>query len=694
MQNNNIEVLSPAGDFETFKSAVNNGADAVYLGGKLFSARKNAVNFSNEELIQAVKYAHLKNVKVYVTLNTLVLDAELEGVFEFIKFCYEINIDALIIQDLAVLKIVKTYFPDFPCHASTQMTISSLEGAVFAKNMGFSRVVLARELSFDEIKYISENCDIELEVFVHGALCVCYSGQCLLSSVIGARSGNRGACAQPCRLNYNLIDYNGSKAFKENKYLLSPKDLCLIDEIEKLREIGVKSLKIEGRMKNKQYVSLVTNSYADAVKNGFVSQETYSELENIFSRNGFTKAYFDNNINRNMLNFDKNNDMVYKNVNQDVFDKAEKLSQKSETKRSINAFTYIKKDENIIVKLCDNKGACIELASDIIPQIAKNVSLDKESVCEQFAKLGDTSFILENFDAEIGENLFVSKKDLNNIRRQAVLMLEDKILLSDRHENKESLNLKYENKAIDVQKCTASVLTQSQLDYVLNNNIFELIFIPYNLYIKNKKLLMHDNRAVCVLPTVVRREKLDLNGINKVSVSNIGQLLLCENKEIYGEANLNITNSVSLNEYKICGLKSAMLSHELTLSDINNISKCIDTEILIYGKVNVMTTKACIFKNSFGKCGCNEEKFMYLEDRIGKKFPVLSDKFTCTSKIFNTAPIVMSDKLNQIKKCGAKYLRFSFTDESIDEIKDIINLYKNEKKCDFEFTRGHYFRGV
>ncbi len=692
MQNNKIEVLSPAGDFETFKSAVNNGADAVYLGGKAFSARKNAVNFSNEELIQAVKYAHLKKVKVYVTLNTLILDTELEGVFEFIRFCYEINVDALIIQDLAILKLVKTYFPNFPCHASTQMTISSLEGAVFAQKMGFSRVVLARELSFDEIKYISKNCDIELEVFVHGALCVCYSGQCLLSSVIGARSGNRGACAQPCRLNYNLIDYNGKKAFKENKYILSPKDLCLIDEIEKLKEIGVKSLKIEGRMKNKEYVSLVTNSYAEAVKNGFVSYKTYGELENIFSRNGFTKAYFNNNINRDMLNFDNNNDLVYKNVNQEVFEKAEKLSQIKEAKREIDAFVSIKNDKNIAVRLCDKQGFEIYFISDITAQMAKNVPLDKQSVYEQFSKLGDTAFILDKFDADIDKNLFVSKKDLNNIRRQAVLMLEDKILLSGREKINAKFNLEFENKNADEQKYTVSVSTQNQLDYVLNEDMFEHIFVPYNLYIKNS--LLNNSKLVCTLPTVLRREKLDLNGINKVSISNIGQISLCEGKEIYGEANLNITNSVSLNEYKNYGLKSTMLSNELTLSDINNISKCVDTEILIYGKINVMTTKACIFKNAFGKCGCNEEKFMYLEDRLGKKFPILSDKLTCTSRIFNTSPVVMSDKLNQIKKCGAKYLRFSFTDENTDEIKNIISLYKNGKKCDFEFTRGHYFRGV
>ncbi|MBE7038612.1 MAG: U32 family peptidase [Ruminococcaceae bacterium] len=694
MENKEIEVLSPAGDFETFKAAVNNGADAIYLGGKSFSARKNAQNFTNEEIIDAVKYAHLRNVKVYVTLNTLVMDNELEEVFEFIKFCYEANVDALIIQDLAVLRIVKDYFPDFPCHASTQMTISSLEGVKLAKEMGFSRVVLSRELSFEEIKYIADNTDAELEVFVHGALCVCYSGQCLLSSIIGSRSGNRGACAQPCRLNYNLIDYDGKKVFKDSKYLLSPKDLCLADEIEQLKKIGIKSLKIEGRMKNKEYVSLVTGAYSDAVKRGSVSDDTLMELENIFSRSGFTKAYFDNNINRNMLNFDKNNDLVYKNIDNKVLKKAEEMSRLDARKTRINAFVSVKKNKEIFVRLFDNENNCIEYLSNVTPQSANNAPLDFDSLKSQFSRLGDTAFCLDEFECEIDDNLFVSKKDLNEIRRQAVILLEDKILLSNRKKEYKNFEFCFCKNSFGEHKFTASVCTKEQLDYVMENEFFDKIFVPYNLYIKNKELLKNNQKIVCVLPKVIRKEKINLSDIKKVSISNIGQIPLCKNKEIYGEANLNITNSISLNEYKKYGLKAIMLSNELTLTQIECNKKSIDCEILVYGKIEVMNTKACIYKSAFGKCGCREDKFLYLEDRMKKRFPVLQDSFTCTSHIFNSSPLFMADKLNELKNTKVKYLRFAFTDENVDEIKNVIALYKSGSKCNFEFTRGHYFRGV
>lgn len=694
MVDNKIEVLSPAGDFETFKAAINNGADAVYLGAKSFSARKNAVNFSQDELINAVKYAHLRNARVYVTLNTLVMDDELNDALNLISFCYNANVDALIIQDLAILRLVKKYFPDFSCHASTQMTISSLEGVEFAKKIGFSRVVLSRELSYDEIKYIAQNTDTELEVFVHGALCVCYSGQCLLSSIIGARSGNRGACAQPCRLNYNLIDYDGKRVFKEPKYILSPKDLCLADEIFKLKEIGVKSLKIEGRMKNKEYVSLVTKAYSDAVKNDYVSKDTLFELENIFSRSGFTKSYFNANINRNMLNFDKNNDLVYKNIDNSILKKAEELSYLETRKTKINVFVSVKENEKIFVKICDENDNSIEFLSDATPQKANNAPLAKESLKSQFSKLGDTAFCINEFAFELDDNLFVSKKDLNEIRRCAISQLEDKILLSNRKIKTEKAQFDFINKDFGKQEYTVSVCTKNQLDCVMKEDIFEKIFVPYNLYNKYKKELINNEKVVCVLPRVLRREKVDLSGVERVSVSNIGQIIMCKDKEIYGEANLNITNSLSLDEYKNFGLKCVMLSNELTLSKVLDIKKNIECEILIYGKIEVMNTKACLYKNAFGKCGCREDKFLYLEDRMKKHFPVLSDSFTCTSHIFNSAPLYMLDKLNDIKKTNVKYLRLAFTDENETEVNNIINLCKNGRKCDFEFTRGHYFRGV
>ncbi|MBR5508087.1 MAG: U32 family peptidase, partial [Clostridia bacterium] len=281
--NNNIEILAPGGSFKSLKAAIDSGADAVYFGGMRFGARANAANLSNEEIVQAVKYASLRGAKLYVTVNTLADDSELPEVFEFLKFCYSAGVDGVIVQDLGIVNMIRTHFPDFRLHASTQMTIHNLDGVLQAQKMGFDRVVLSRELSFEEIKYIADNSDAELEVFVHGALCMSYSGQCLFSSFLGGRSGNRGQCAQPCRLSYTLLDEDENPVSEKDKYLLSLRDLCLVEHIESLRKAGVTSLKIEGRMKSEAYVSAVCGRYKKYSKGGKVLPEDKKLLESIFS---------------------------------------------------------------------------------------------------------------------------------------------------------------------------------------------------------------------------------------------------------------------------------------------------------------------------------------------------------------------------------------------------------------------------
>lgn len=691
---NNIEILAPAGGYDAFVSAINNGADAVYIGGKSFSARKNAVNFSDKEIINAVKYAHLRGAKVYITLNTLLKDSEIKDASEFVKFCDNAGVDALIIQDLSVLAMIKNMNVNLAPHASTQMTVMNTEGVKICEKMGYTRVVLARELSFDDIKNISEKTNCELEVFVHGALCVCCSGQCLLSSVIGARSGNRGDCAQPCRLWYNLIDYDGKKVFKTPKYLISLKDLCLVDEVGKFKEIGVKSLKIEGRMKSKEYVSLASNAYHTAKINGRVSPETFAELENIFSRSGFTKAYFNSKIGRGMLNFDKNNDEVYKNIDENVLKKASEMAKNEGVKRKVEIYARVLKDEKISVKFSDDFGNGIFYESDIVPQIASNAPLTYEKLYDAFAKLGGTAFSLEKFSCDLDENLFVSAKDLNSVRREGVRLLEGKILNTQNRKTVKNFEYHTENKKIEKCGFTASVRTSEQLETVMREDVFEKIFVPYKLYKKYENNLKNDNRIVCVPYDAFGDKMPDFNGIERISATNISQLGICREKEIFAEASLNITNSVALDMYKNLGVLCAHLSNELTIGEIKNMKKCIDTEITVYGKIAVMLTKACVLKNGIGKCGCKSEKFLYIEDRLGKKFPVITNKLNCTNTIFNSAPIVMSDRLNEVKNIGVRYLRLEFTDEGKDLVKSIISLYKSGGKCGFEFTRGHYYRGV
>mgnify|MGYP004516647171 FL=1 len=691
---NNIEILAPAGSFETFKAAVNNGADAVYIGGKRFSARKNAVNFSDDEIKEAVRYAHLRNVKVYVTLNTLLKDNEIKAAADFIEFCNLAGVDALIVQDLAALAIIKKCNFEILPHASTQMTVTNLCGVKKCEQLGYKRVVLAREISYDGIKKISEKTSCELEVFVHGALCVCCSGQCLLSSVIGSRSGNRGDCAQPCRLWYNLIDYNEKKAFKEGKYLISLKDLCLADEVEKLKNIGVKSLKIEGRMKSKEYVSLACGAYSSAKLGGGVSKETLYELENIFSRSGFTKAYFEGSINRSMLNFDKNNDSVYKNISESVLKKAEEMSKKDDAKRLIDISVKLSENEAVSLCMSDKYGNEIFYRSDIYPQCAKNAPLDKEKIGLSMAKLGDTAFSLDKFECEISGNLFVPAKDLNFIRREGVRLLEEKILDTKRGKDVCGFSLSLTAKKVTKTGYTASVRTSFQLETALGEGMFEKIFVPYELYKEHENGLKSDKRAVCVLYDTFGDKMPDISGIERLSATNIGQLDMCKGKTLFGESSFNVTNSVALDMYKDMGISCMHLSNELTLGEIRDMTKSADTEITIYGKIAVMLTKACVIKNGLGKCGCIKERFLYMCDRTGKKFPVIANRLNCTNTIFNAVPVVMSDRLNELENIGVRYLRLEFTDESADDMKKIISHYKNGEKCSFEFTRGHYYRGV
>ena len=290
-----IEVLVPAGSYENFLAAVGNGADAVYLGGSAFSARASAVNFSNEEIAKAVRYAHVRGVKVYVALNTLVEDSKMQDAYKFAEFCYNIGVDALIVQDMGILSMLRQCFKDFKLNASTQMTIHNLKGVKAAEKSGFSRVVLSRELSKNEIASICNGAEAEIEVFGHGALCMSYSGQCLMSSFIGGRSGNRGACAQPCRLPYSLADADGNMVC-ESKYLLSLKDLCLLEDIGTLDKLGVKSLKIEGRMKNSAYTAVVAHLYDKYRNGGRVDKSDLDDLQSVFSRSGFTKGYFENSL--------------------------------------------------------------------------------------------------------------------------------------------------------------------------------------------------------------------------------------------------------------------------------------------------------------------------------------------------------------------------------------------------------------
>ena len=694
MKQNQIEILSPAGSYETFVCAVNCGADAVYIGGQSFNARKNAVNFSNEEILNAVEYAHLHSKKVYVTLNTLVSDLELRQVYDFVSFLYDAGVDALIIQDLAVINIVKTYFPDFEVHASTQMTVCNVDGARIAKELGFKRVVLARELTFEEIKAISDSVDIELEVFVHGALCMSYSGQCLMSSFLGSRSGNRGACAQPCRLPYTLCDANGKAVSEKDKYLLSLKDLCLVDEMEKLISCGVKSIKIEGRMKSSDYVSIVTSVYDKYRFGGKVDCKDMAMLENIFSRNGFTKGYPEGKTGRHMLNYDRNNDDVYRKISADVRDSAQRLKEKTLPKIPFDVHFEASLSKAPVLKV-NAVGHSVCVTGNTLCEKAINIPLAYDRVLSQLSKTGNTQFELREYGIDIEDNISLPIKEINELRRKALEKLTHSIAHIPRKGKTGEFKMPDDCKKSDKHILCARVVAKEQAVSAIDAG-FDKILVPYSLYTKEKDYFDLSGKDIAVvLPNILHSmADIDVSLIKgDIYATNISHLSLAERFSVRADFTLNIFNSLAFDTLKRYGIKSVCISSEANMKEILNLKTSLPLEVIVYGKVPLMTVKNCVIKSSYGKCSCTDTVY-YLKDRKGAFFPVTRDKINCTNTIYNSTPVYMADKWKEIASIGAYAHHFIFTDETPKEIKEIYNSYKNKKEPSSAFTRGHYYRGV
>lgn len=688
-----MEILAPAGNLETLKSAIANGADAVYIGGKSFSARKNAVNFTNEELEEAVKFAHLYNAKVYVTFNTLIHDAEMKEAFEFAKFLYSAGVDALIVQDLGLVYMLRKYFPDFEIHASTQMTLHNKDGVKAAEKLGFSRVVLSRELSFEEIKMIKENTNAELEIFVHGALCMSYSGQCLMSSFLGCRSGNRGACAQPCRLPYSVYDENGKMICKA-KYPLSLKDLCLVDELENLKKSGASSLKIEGRMKSPEYVSLVTSIYNKYLSGEKVSSEDMYLLKNIFSRSGFTKGYVYQKYGRDMLNFDKNNDDVYSSIDKSVLSYAEELKNKKPKKIKSNVSVEIGLGKPVKATF-SAKGKNVLVEGTVLAENAINAPLTKERISQQIFKTGNTPFEIENLDIVCDDGISLPVKEINNIRREGFEILENEISNSKR----------FTTATFDDEKMVTSTnkellyiaevlnLKQAKAAYDLG---FDKVIVPYSLYAESKDYFDRSKDKFCVvLPSIdrdIRRIDVDVD-TDEVYVSSISQFEKYKHKTINANYTLNSFNSLSLRTLSSLGANAVCLSPELNVNQLKGIDSFVKKEIIVYGRIPLMTLQNCVVKSSNNKCSCKNMPYM-LKDRKGAMFPLIADKTRCINTIYNCKPIYMADKLYKIPLDGVNAFRFVFTIENEEKIKEIYKNYKNNEETSLDFTRGHFFRGV
>lgn len=784
---NKIEVLAPAGSMESLYAAINKGADAVYLGGNKFSARAYASNFDNENMQKAIDYAHSYGVKIYVTINTILKENEIEEAVRYVGYLYEIGADALIIQDLGLFKRIKEEYPDLELHASTQMTIHNGEAAIYFKEKGFHRLVLSREMTIDEIKHISSDLMIETEMFVHGAICVSYSGQCLMSSIIGGRSGNRGRCAQPCRMEYTL---KGEKSGEQKGHLLSPKDMCTIDDVKDIIASGTHSLKIEGRMKRPEYVAGVVDNYRKAVdkvlfKKKYNEQEGKGQLLQLFNRSGFTNAYLKGNTGKDMMSFNspknagvplgtvdksgeiklkeslalgdgvryrdkgfsvskillngkevknaqrgdivklfpidyKKGDELFKSLNKELFDELENYIKPYNKKIPLNASVKFIVDSPIeLTVIYNNKEYTF---NGEIVQKAEKRPLDKERIEEALKKSGDVPFKLDKIEFSKFEDGFLRVADLNNLRRDALESIAKNICKEARRKRPKKENKKVSSKInndINISEIY-SCITKEQLNALLDCNVkniafdifsrelgalrisdiidtFEKVNGEVNLYIKTSSIIKSEFDKVC---NFIDKVKPYIKGI---ITSNIGLINVYKDSLIIiGDYKLNIMNSQSLEFYQ-GEISIPTLSMELNRSEIKEITRRNkgNNAYVIYGKPELMISEYCPIGSTFGgrktnvECNaiCTRDKFTLI-DRVNEKNRVMTDLF-CRSYILNPVPLNLFDELSTLKEIGIKTLRFDFRDECYDEVKQVINMYKNNKDYDkSNYTKGQFRRGI
>lgn len=792
-----VELLAPVQNFDCLKAAVQNGADAIYLGSKEFNARSSAVNFSIEELESAIDYAHLRNVKVYLTLNTLVKNTELKDAVNLALKSYSFGIDGIIVQDLGLASYLTNHYPYIPLHASTQMTCHNLSGVKYLESLGFKRIVLARELSLSNLEYIKSNTSCELEVFAHGALCISYSGSCLYSSIIGGRSGNRGKCAQACRLPYKLLK-NNTKI--DEGYLLSPRDLSSLDILPQLINTGIHSLKIEGRMKSSEYVATVVKIYKKYI-NRIYNNEPYSvdsedkkALLQVFNRGNFSSGHFDTKSNFNLVFKEKpNNTGIYlghiSNYNKDkgivtlhlkdsisigdtvtfqkentkyhiselmkkneniksacanenisfgrmkgninIGDKVFKLESKSlieNVQKSINSENVkiplhcsikLALNEKISLTLSDNNNNRVTLFSDEVPIVAKNFPITEDRLIYQLNKLNDTPFYFKDIKVNMENNLFIPHiSNINKLRRNAIVELSKLIVKKHKKEintiQTELLLKKSASRSIVSHKICL-LLSNLDLKYNYSNlaNVDKL-YIPLNFFMKKNyskiiteltsrfntyiymPIVMKDNFKN-VFNSVIENAVENYN-INGFVISNIGNLVFLEkykDLEFIVNYSFNIFNNETVNSFK--NVHTITISPELNLDEINDIAKYSskETEFIVYGSLPLMTLNYCLLGNT-NKCyptcssQCNSSDTYSLSDRLNYKFNLKSDNLQTVTTIYNS-------KITSIcpSSLNTNNYRIDITHENIEEINNIINIVKNNKKLEgSNYTNGNLNRKV
>lgn len=673
------ELLAPAGGIKALKAAVQSGADAVYLGADRFSARAGADNFTLDTLEEWIDYCHLRGVSVHLAANTLIKQREAQDFISYVCCAYQMGIDALIIQDIGMAMKIKDLCPDLCLHASTQMTVSTPEGVRFLENVGFKRVVLARELTADEIRKIQKETKAELEVFVHGALCFCYSGQCLMSSIIGQRSGNRGHCAQPCRLPYELI--KDSKPQKQG-FLLSPKDLCLAPRLKELCDMGIDSFKLEGRLKSAEYVATVTGVYRKIIDGASFSNEDNEALLGAFNRSGFTEGWY-SGAKSFMSGTSPSNIANNKAGAEYVKYTAENADFR---KIPVSIFAQLKAGEPLTITMLSQNGDSVTASGTIPSEVAERTPLSIERLTAQLEKLGTSTFIAENTEVSIDEGITLPISEINAVRRLAVEKLSEVIVSSYKREYKKSDSIDVGHRQSKIPYISAVCYTLEQA-ITAAECVVERIIAPESVI---NKLRDVNCRLVTLFDGIGAGEKTAADGI---MVMNAAQTEHNQDKKIYGGFRLNVYNSLSEDFYK--DFASITLSPELNLKEMREISTATPCEVIAYGRLPLMLMRACPAKiNGL----CRGSGGYELKDRRGERFPILCGR-GCTSQLLNSKPIYMADKMKDLISTGIDGIQLWFTTESANETKRIIENYKKgiageTPPADKEFTRGHFYRGV
>ncbi len=802
-----IELLIPVGDFDCLVAAVQNGADTVYFGTSMFNARTSATNFDIDTLEKAIDYAKLRNVKTNLTLNTLIKDDEFASAIDIAKKAYEFGIDAIIVQDLGLASYLIQNFPNLPIHASTQMTVHNLEGVLQLEKLGFKRVVLSRELSFEEIEYICKNSNIEIESFIHGALCISYSGQCLFSSSVGGRSGNRGKCAQPCRLPYELLD--SSKKTIDKGHLLSPRDLCGVEHLPQLVAAGIKCLKIEGRLKSPEYVALTTKiyrKYLDMAINDINKAEENelskdkTQLMQVFNRGGFSDGHLSSNPNTSLIYKQKPNhmglplgeiisyntkkdyiklklensisigdsiqvekennnynvselllngsniktanvgdiveigrlkgnisvgDKVFKTVDKELSLDAKKTFSGAEYKKiPIQGSIILRKDSPILFNVTCNygiyKGSNINLNSNVFPVQAEKSPITKDRIIAQLNKTGNTEFEFESINVDLEDNLFIPNIScLNDLRRTAIERLEEFAKRKYKRNANQGAVTSYNYVGNDAHVVPdtpkyCALLNNLNLDVDYSNLDLDRLYIPFKYFINEQysnllKQLCNTYEVYVYMPTIVRNNYLkymlnldsivDTYKINGFVISHISQLKFITkyNLKIIGNYTLNVMNLHTISFLQNLGLDTVTISPELdklTIMDMLNNFGTVNSELIVYGKLPVMTSNYCLIGHTnhcLPTCikNCKKQSY-YLKDRLGFLFKIIPDDIDTITTIYNSKTTSISPT-----EFNLNYIRMDFLDEGIDEIKNIIDTVKSGNRLEGkDYTNGNINRIV